>query len=53
MLHVSGAKLLADNLENCELQIIENCNHVLQLDQPKKTAKFIVDFVKDLSIRAF
>ena len=46
MLHVSGAKLLADNIENSQLKIIENCNHVLQLDQPKKTAKFIVDFVK-------
>jgi pimeloyl-ACP methyl ester carboxylesterase len=49
MLHVSGAKLLADSIENSQLKIIENCNHVLQLDEPKKTAKFIVDFVKEKS----
>jgi pimeloyl-ACP methyl ester carboxylesterase len=53
MLHVSGARLLADNIENSQLKIIENCNHVLQLDQPKKTAKFIMDFVKDATYAAY
>ena len=46
MLHVSGAKFLAENIENSELRIIDDCNHVLHIDQPKKTTKHILDFIK-------
>ena len=45
MLHVSGGQLLKDNIKNSKLSIIKNCNHVLQLDQPKETTRLLLDFL--------
>jgi len=45
MLHYSGGKFLSDNIINSKLHIIEDCNHVLQLDQPKKTVEHILNFL--------
>lgn len=50
MLHVSGARFLNENIRNSKLKIIDDCNHVLQLDQPKKTTKYLLDFLKKVSL---
>ncbi len=44
MLHYSGGKFLNDNIKNSQLKIIENCNHVLQLDKPRETAQILLEF---------
>lgn len=47
MLHHSGGKLLFENIKNSKLHILEECNHVLQLDQPKQTVKHILEFINE------
>lgn len=45
MLHVSGARFLKEHIANCEIRILDECGHVLQFDQPKKTAQYLIEFL--------
>lgn len=47
MLHVSGGYLLHKNVENSKLRVIKNCNHGIQLDQPKISSQHLMDFFYD------
>ena len=44
MLHVSGANYLKDCIENSHIEIMEECGHALQLDQPKRTSRYLIEF---------
>ena len=46
LLHVSGAEQLAQTIKNSELRILDNCNHVIHMDQPVKTFRHIMAFIK-------
>jgi hypothetical protein len=45
MLHYSGGKLLSESIINSKLHILEDCNHVMQLDQPKQVVEYILKFL--------
>ncbi len=47
MLHPSGGKFLHEHISNARLHLIDDCNHVLQLDQPKKATIHILDFLNE------
>ncbi len=47
MLHVSGGHLINDTVKNSQLHIIKDCNHVMQLDQPKKVTKLLLEFINN------
>lgn len=44
MIHISGAYQLRDLIQNSELKILKNCNHMIHLDQPQKAIKHLLDF---------
>ncbi|XP_074494141.1 monoacylglycerol lipase abhd6-A-like isoform X2 [Sebastes fasciatus] len=45
LLDVSGATVLQESLPNCQVALLDNCGHSLTVEQPKKTAKLIMDFL--------
>lgn len=44
MIHISGAYQLRDLIQNSELKILKNCNHMIHLDQPQEAIKHLLDF---------
>lgn len=45
MLHVSGAQMINEKIKGSKLKIIKNCNHVIQLDNPRIATKALVEFI--------
>ncbi|XP_024906530.1 monoacylglycerol lipase ABHD6 [Pteropus alecto] len=45
VLSASGADILAKSITNCQVELLENCGHSVVVEKPRKTAKFIVDFL--------
>lgn len=46
LLHFSGAEMLSQIIVNSELRMIDKCNHVMHIDQPKIASSHIVSFIK-------
>jgi hypothetical protein len=44
MLDVSGAWFLKEHIANSTVVLIEECGHVMQLDQPKLTCQYLLEF---------
>ena len=49
LIHYSGGKLLNGLIKNSELIIVEKCNHIIHVDQPKLAANLILKHLKKLS----
>lgn len=45
VLHVSGAALLHSELKNSRVEVLDNCGHAVAIEQPKRAADIIVDFL--------
>ncbi|XP_037611883.1 monoacylglycerol lipase abhd6-B-like [Sebastes umbrosus] len=50
LLDVSGATVLQESLPNCQVTLLDNCGHAVTADQPKKTAKLIMDFLSEQEV---
>jgi abhydrolase domain-containing protein 6 len=46
MIHISGAKFLYKHLKNSQVKIVEKSNHLLIMDQPKQTTRYVYDFMR-------
>jgi len=46
ILPLSFAKKIQEKIENSRLEIIENCSHSPHIENPKKLAKIILNFIK-------
>nr|XP_046240836.1 monoacylglycerol lipase abhd6-A-like [Scatophagus argus] len=42
---VSGASVLQTALPDCQVEVLDNCGHSVALEQPRKAAKLITDFL--------
>ncbi|XP_070696636.1 monoacylglycerol lipase abhd6-B-like [Pempheris klunzingeri] len=42
---VSGAAVLQAALPHCQVALLDNCGHTVELEQPRKVARLIVDFL--------
>ncbi|XP_028849906.1 monoacylglycerol lipase ABHD6-like [Denticeps clupeoides] len=42
---VSGARVIAEVLSGCRLDLLDHCGHSVVMERPRKTAKLILDFI--------
>uniref|UniRef100_A0A667XUU6 acylglycerol lipase n=1 Tax=Myripristis murdjan TaxID=586833 RepID=A0A667XUU6_9TELE len=42
---VSGAKVVAETLPGCRVDLLENCGHSVVMERPRRTAKLILEFI--------
>jgi pimeloyl-ACP methyl ester carboxylesterase len=45
MIHISGAYMLRDFIQNSDLKILKNCNHMIHLDQPLEAVTHLLNFI--------
>ena len=46
LVHYSGASLLSGRLPNCHVKILDKCGHLIEIDQPMKTAEHLIKFFR-------
>ena len=46
MCPVKAGKKLADNIENSEVEIIENCGHMILLEEAGKSLEILKKFIR-------
>lgn len=42
---MSGAAVLHAELKKSEVKLLDNCGHAIALEQPRRAANFIADFL--------
>lgn len=45
LLHMSGAAVLHAELKDSRVELLDNCGHAIALEQPRRAADIIVDFL--------
>lgn len=51
MMHVSGAAVLHAELKNSKVELLDNCGHTIALEQPRRAADIIVDFLSAQEVK--